>query len=439
MYYYRRCFSISFSRRGYPDYKTWLRNFICGSGPYSGAINWQDIGIPAYIAAERLSDIGVIYIEGQANPGNAEKAIIKVDRSPESRDALLALLKHEHAKGWDFSDSAFYQQKLITWLERRKTAIINKVCAIEDPQEKPAIYDWCLALQYLKAKIMGKPVDISTPLKAVISLFNEMPNESTIERPTQEWQGLISLVKNEKNNFDSGFQLLRLSANTTMGTIQRARSSNVYLFRTDELVVAAERLISLNWNINEILPENIEKNLLNNPAILLKKLYPRVKHVVEAEEKHIVDTIHKVEPYVGKLSQESLVDALSAIQNLFLLFFQYGIYVNSKLQERFEDISPIEETQKILLIISRLSETQKKDFIFRFSVYSANDIETISNLLKDFQEIERIAQKQQQNAEQQSKVTTGNTELDACAEVAAQEMAKRCEQLLAMEVDDAAG
>lgn len=423
----------------YPDYKTWLRNFICGSGPYSGAINWQDIGIPAYIAAERLSDIGVIYIEGQANPGNAEKAIIKVDRSPESRDALLALLKHEHAKGWDFSDSAFYQQKLITWLERRKTAIINKVCAIEDPQEKPAIYDWCLALQYLKAKIMGKPVDISTPLKAVISLFNEMPNESTIERPTQEWQGLISLVKNEKNNFDSGFQLLRLSANTTMGTIQRARSSNVYLFRTDELVVAAERLISLNWNINEILPENIEKNLLNNPAILLKKLYPRVKHVVEAEEKHIVDTIHKVEPYVGKLSQESLVDALSAIQNLFLLFFQYGIYVNSKLQERFEDISPIEETQKILLIISRLSETQKKDFIFRFSVYSANDIETISNLLKDFQEIERIAQKQQQNAEQQSKVTTGNTELDACAEVAAQEMAKRCEQLLAMEVDDAAG
>lgn len=422
----------------YPDYKTWLRNFICGNGPYSGAINWQDVGIPAYIAAERLSDIGVIYIEGQANSGNAARAIIKVDRSPESRDALLALVEHDHAKGWDFPGSAFYQQKLITWLERRKATIINKVCATEHGKEKPAIYDWCLALQYLKARIMGKSIDVSTPLQAVKSLFNEMPNESTAERPTQEWQGLISLVKSEKTNFDAGLQLLRLSANTTMGTIQRARSSNVFLFHTDELVAAAERLISLNWNINEILPENIEKNLLNNPAILLKKLYPRVKHVAEAEEKYITDTIHKVEPYVGKLSQESLLDALSAIQNLFLLFSQYGIPVDSKLRDKFADISPIDEAHKILSIISRLSETQKKDFIVQFSVYSANDIESVGNLLKDFQEIERIAQKQQQNAEQQVKVTTGNTELDACAEAAAQEMVNRCKQLLAMEVNDAA-
>ena len=422
-----------------PDYKTWLRNFICGSGPYSGAINWQDIGIPAYIAAERLSDIGVIYIEGQANPGNAEKAIIKVDRSPESRDALLALVEHEHAKGWDFSGSAFYQQKLITWLERRKTAIINKVCAIENDQEKPAIYDWCLALQYLKAKIIGKPVDVSTPLQAVKSLFNEIPNESTMERPTQEWQGLINLVKNEKSNFDAGLQLLRLSANTTMGTIQRARSGNVYLFHTDELVTAAEHLMACNWNISAILPGNIEKNLLNNPAILLKRLYPRIQHVVEAEEKHIVDTTHKIEPYVGQLSQECLVDALSAIQNLFLLFLQHGIPINSKLRDRFNDLSPMEETKKVLSILSYLSEIQKEDFISQFSVYSANDIETVDSLLKDFQEIERIAQKQEQSAEQQTKVTTGNTELDAYADAAMQEMAKRREQLLAMEVDDAAG
>lgn len=423
----------------FPDYKTWLRNFICGSGPYSGAINWQDIGIPAYIAAERLSDIGVIYIEGQANPGNAEKAIIKVDRSPESRDALLALVEHEHAKGWDFSGSAFYQQKLITWLERRKTAIINKVCAIENDQEKPAIYDWCLALQYLKAKIMGKPVDVSAPLQAVKSLFNEIPNESTMERPTQEWQGLINLVKNEKSNFDAGLQLLRLSANTTMGTIQRARSGNVYLFHTDELVTAAEHLMACNWNISAILPGNIEKNLLNNPAILLKRLYPRIQHVVEAEEKHIADSIHKIEPYVGQLSQECLVDALSAIQNLFLLFLQHGIPINSKLRDRFNDLSPMEETKKVLSILSYLSETQKEDFISQFSVYSANDIETVDSLLKDFQEIERIAQKQEQSAEQQTKVTTGNTKLDANADAAMQEMAKRREQLLTMEVDDAAG
>ena len=99
----------------------------------------------------------------------------------------------------------------------------------------------------------------------------------------------------------------------------------------------------------------------------------------------------------------------------------------------------MEETKKVLSILSYLSEIQKEDFISQFSVYSANDIETVDSLLKDFQEIERIAQKQEQSAEQQTKVTTGNTELDAYADAAMQEMAKRREQLLAMEVDDAAG
>jgi len=197
--------------------------------------------------------------------------------------------------------------------------------------------------------------------------------------------------------------------------------------------------MACNWNISAILPGNIEKNLLNNPAILLKRLYPRIQHVVEAEEKHIVDTTHKIEPYVGQLSQECLVDALSAIQNLFLLFLQHGIPINSKLRDRFNDLSPMEETKKVLSILSYLSEIQKEDFISQFSVYSANDIETVDSLLKDFQEIERIAQKQEQSAEQQTKVTTGNTELDAYADAAMQEMAKRREQLLAMEVDDAAG
>lgn len=88
------------------DYRGWLRTLVRGDSKQCGAINWQDIGIPAYIAEERLSDLGCYYIDDQSAPANIDKAIVYMDRSSESRDALMALNELNYAKGWDFEGAA---------------------------------------------------------------------------------------------------------------------------------------------------------------------------------------------------------------------------------------------------------------------------------------------------------------------------------------------
>ena len=105
------------------DYRGWLRTFIKGtdhpSSAQPGAIDWQDIGIPAYIAETRLSDLAGYYIDDQKTPTNRE-IIVFMDRSAESRDVLLALNEWNYAKGWEFEGAVYYQQRLITWLANHR-------------------------------------------------------------------------------------------------------------------------------------------------------------------------------------------------------------------------------------------------------------------------------------------------------------------------------
>lgn len=104
------------------DYRSWLRDLIKGAATQGGAINWQDIGIPAYIAEERLADLGVYFITDQSTPLNEEKAIVLMDRSTLSRDALLAALMNSNtAKCWDFEGAAIISKDLSHGLKVKKT------------------------------------------------------------------------------------------------------------------------------------------------------------------------------------------------------------------------------------------------------------------------------------------------------------------------------
>lgn len=152
------------------DYRNWLRTLFRGDAKQCGAVNWQDIGIPAYIADERLADLAAYYIDDQSQPANAEKAIVFMDRSAESRDALFALNELRYAKGWDFEGAAYYQQRLITWLERRKDEVIEKVIASKIDNQLPVL-EWCIALQYLKACILGHKIDMTSPVTILESLM----------------------------------------------------------------------------------------------------------------------------------------------------------------------------------------------------------------------------------------------------------------------------
>ena len=419
------------------DYRKMLQAFICGDKKACGAINWQDTGVPAYVALERLNDIGVFYIEGQDVNTGSDKALVTMDRSADSRDALIALIESKYHDGWAFESSAYYQQRIITWLERNRESIISKVMAYGKDGQGLPITDWCLALQYLKALIMGKEIDVSSPEKAVESLLVPFEKDDTIKRETKEWNDLIQFVLQNSAVFDGSLVLIQKSAATTMGAIQYSKeTSERKFYRGEELITAAERLINVNWDIEQSLPDSIPNNhLLYNPAALLKKLYPRIREVMNAEKAKIDSIEKKLADYIGEMDQGSILKALSSVQSLFVAFNANGVLGSSDLRKKYEE-PPVNIANNLLQVIGKLQKAGELTATEQLLVYSSNGISILANYLRDFQEIARIAEQERMKAETEIARTAVPQGLEEIVEAACRSTEELCDKVSIMEVYD---
>lgn len=417
------------------DYRGWLRTLIRGDSKQCGAINWQDIGIPAYIAEERLSDLGCYYIDDQSAPANVEKAIVYMDRSPESRDALMALNELNYAKGWDFEGTAYYQQRLITWLERRKSQIIEKVIATKQGERPLPVLEWCLAVQYLRACILGQKVDTSSPYLTIKSLFTDFQKDDNIKRDTREWNDMIQFVLNRKADFESALTLLKQASATTMGAVHFAVDPNTKsCFRTDELVVAIEKLMAADWDIEAELSGNIpQKHLLYNPATLLKSLYSGIKKAMAAETQEAAKVVGKLEDYIGELTQKNLMDSLAAIQDLFSVFSANGIIGSTDLRVKYEK-PPIETAKAVMGHIKLINDAASAPAVKQLTAYSGNSLHALYDFLRDIQMIAQKADQEGAKARKDIAATGSFADTEALSEAALASMEALYTQLEKMEV-----
>ncbi len=417
------------------DYRGWLRILVRGDSKQCGAINWQDIGVPAYIAEERLSDLGCYYIDDQSAPTNVDRAIVYMDRSSESRDALMALNELNYAKGWDFEGAAYYQQRLITWLERRKAKIIEKVTATKQGEDPLPVLEWCLAIQYLKACILGQKVDMSSPHAVIKSLFKDFKKDDSIKRDTSEWNEMIQFVLHHKTDFDSALTFLKQASATTMGAVHFAIDPNTKsCFRTDELVLAVERLMAADWDIEAKLPGSIpQKHLLYNPATLLKTLYPSVKKAIVADAQEAAKVVGKLEEYIGKLTQENLIDSLSAIQMLFNVFAENGIWGADELRVKYGK-PPIETAKAVIWHVNLINNVASASAVKQLSAYSGNSLNALYDFLRDIQTISQKADQEGAKARKDIAATGGFTGMEALSEAALTSMEALYAQLENMEV-----
>lgn len=417
------------------DYRGWLRTLIRGDSKQCGAISWQDIGIPAYIAEERLSDLGCYYIDDQSAPSNIDRAIVYMDRSSESRDALMALNELNYAKGWDFEGAAYYQQRLITWLERRKTRIIEKVTATKQGEESLPVLEWCLAIQYLKACILGQKVDTSSPYAVIKSLFKDFKKDDSIRRDTREWNEMIQFVLNRKADFDSALAFLKQASATTMGAVHFAVDpSTKSCFRTNELVVAVEKLMAVDWDIEAKLPNSIpQKHLLYNPATLLKALYTSVKKAMAADTQEATKVVGNLEDYVGELTQKNLIDALAAIQDLFSVFSANGIMGSTELRVKYEK-PPIETARSVMAHVKLINDAASVSAVKQLTAYSGNSLNALYGFLRDIQAIAQKADQEGAKARKDIAATGGFAGTEALSEAALASMKALYAQLENMEV-----
>ncbi len=418
-----------------PDYRDWLRTLICGSARQSGAINWQDIGVPAYVAKERLADLGSYYIEDQSSPINADRALVCLKRTVEGRDALLAINEMIYADGWDFEEAPYYQQRLITWLERNRRTIIENVTSTKPNEKQLPVLKWCLALQYLRAKILGKIISTDSPIALLSSLFEEVQQDDSIIRDTQEWKDLIRYVHNKEADFDSALTTLRRAAATTMGAIHfSVDSSTKSCFRTDELIVAIEELNGCNWDIEEELPTDIpSKHMLYNPAALLKSLYPKIQAAMDAESKYALSLMDDLSNFVGEINQSSLIDALSSIQDLFATFAANSIIGNNELRTKYEK-PPIDTAKTIISLVQDLDQAKSECPIKKLSAYSKNSSHAINVFLNDFRTIASKAKAEEEKAKKETKNAGGPSDFEEISNSVLVSLRDLCEELEGMEV-----
>lgn len=418
------------------DFRGYLRDLICGENQACGAIPWQDIGIPAYIVAERLT-LNSFYIEGQSSQPYDGKALIYFDRSADTRDVLLALTERNYAKGWDFESSVYYQQRLAVWLEKNKETIIQKVSA-SGPDETLPIFEWSLALQYLRAAAFGTEVDTSTPLAAVRSLFAPIPRNIDIIRPTKEWESLLQFINGQDAQFDSALRLLQKASATTMGSIQFSKdASNKKFYRANELITAARKLINCEWNIEDQLPEIPAENILYSPVILLKKLYPRIKAVVEAEQEQASEVLESIKGYTGELNDSNLLDVFSSIESLFSTFASAGILGNNDLSQRYSS-NHLERAHLVEKQAAVFSDMDDQNPVALFHAYSVNALSALRGLLIDLQRIEKLAQQETERARKAITSLGVPPEFEQMSEAAWMAMNELHQLLEELEVHDAA-
>ena len=377
------------------DYRKWMQLFLLGDRQTCGAIPWQDLGVPAYIAANRLSDMGVFYIEGQ-DSGDEKSSLVYVERSAESRDALFALLEAHYAGGWDFEGSVYYQQKLITWMERHKNKIISNVMAAETYESRLPILKWCLSLSYLKALILGIPLDMSSNISIAASLLSPINGDNKFTRETQEWNDLVSYVNGKKSDFEAALKLLRQSTSTVMGAVQSQRekdTGNSSFYRSEELFTAIDELQNENWNLKDTLTDIPEKHMLYNPAALLGNLYPRVQKVTDAEKVQYSEIITKLEDITGGLSVGTLTAVLSKIQEFFSTLSMNGVIGYSELRSKYE-APPKQNADKIVSLINTIDLDVPYNSVQYLAKFSGNALHELSDYLRDFQRIAQAADKE---------------------------------------------
>lgn len=425
------------------DYRGWLRTFIKGtdhpSSAQPGAIDWQDIGIPAYIAEARLSDLAGYYIDDQKTPTNRE-IIVFMDRSAESRDVLLALNEWNYAKGWEFEGAVYYQQRLITWLERRKTQIVEKVTATKTGEPNVPVLEWCLTLQYLKSCILGHKVNTESIYTTVTSLFDKFNKDDMIVRETSEWNDLIQFVQHKEAEFDSALKFLRRGAGTTMGGVRISANADVKsCYRADELICIVEKLTAANWDIESEIPEELPANhMLFNHAALLKMLYSKIKKVMNADTERVSSVLNNLTWYVGELNQNNLVETLSSIQKLFATFAANSIMGSNDLRTKYEK-PPIETANDILKHIKLLVDVSSCSAVTQLTAYTGNSLHRLANFQRDLQTIALKAEQEENKARMDIAKMGGFDNLEDLSEAARASMEALCERLEAMEVyNDAA-
>lgn len=302
------------------DYNLWLKDFIVQ------AIPWQDEGYPAYFVQKRLlgRKSGLVYIEGasieekEKKEEKKAKAIIVLRREPEARTVLKALVFFNFYKNWSFENAAYYQLTLVSWLEKNKHNIKDKVFAQVPERDTDKIIKWCMAFEFVRRVLLRHKSCRYTDIELIKYLLKTVDVEDKGTQLNEVWSDVQIFLKNNKAANNDLHEYLVQGANTTMAVVGERNSSqsNVKVYRTSELQSFLNYLISKNWDLKDEL-KNYSCGLLEDIGGALSVLYSKANAVLKKEIDLAKSILNRFDRIIGlNLNNESIIDLFKEI-NVF--------------------------------------------------------------------------------------------------------------------------
>jgi hypothetical protein len=367
-----------------------LRDFLATS------INWQMEGVPAYFAGAKLSNTRYIYIEGQRQQStDRDKAIIAIDRDFTGYNVLRALCHWRfNNRSWDFKDFAYFQFKLIDWLESRKATIVSQVRG--EPESNP---EWTLlcsmALEYLRLGLMGYLEWQEEDAAVLKKLFTKGNQNAFISRnnKNEAWSRAQSNLSNKTDLLEKNKELLIMLPNSQMGRVTDIRDSK-FLFHREKIDRAYENLRNIDWDASTILPDKpiVREELQNSAARMLQSLLPNIKIVLSEEKKKAARILKQLKEYLGDdLSESSWVDISREMADfLYALNNTYHINYQAILRTNAEQIEQVAE--KMAAVCIQMEQIiESNNFSSELSFFSPDPCKDLENIINTMGEIKTLA------------------------------------------------
>mgnify|MGYP000937373412 CR=1 FL=1 len=372
------------------------------------AINWQSLGVPAYLVSNELRTSRSIYIEGQSQRGlSKEQALIVITRE-EGYELLIALCHWRYPeRTWKFEEGPYMQYQAISWLEKVKPMLVNKLMGLptHTPEE---IMEWSLSLEYLRLAINGHLNSQMTDKNLLYKIFNKEVTKSTSRcvRTDQLWNRLQERTNiSKKNVYETNLKLLEEFYQPIMGSI--LQSSKAIFYDREKIDSVFAKIDFHNMDTSELL--NRDTSDLSGPRKEtieeLKIVLPQLINAIDQDVKEYKDVISKLRDKLGnELNEQTWSNASKAGRDFLNTISFYGLYVDNKYQILLSKMN--NDRKELSRIASFTNELDDATFHEKVLFFSENPNKSLVEVFSLLESIEKEAlekKKTEQNKLEQLK------------------------------------
>lgn len=372
------------------DYNKWVASFVVQ------AIPWQDEGFPGDFVTKRYRSGNFVAIEDSRLDMDTNKAIVIIERSPESRTVLMGLTLFDFYKNWDFEDAAYYQLVLINWLEKNKQIFIDRLFGKTVGTTEHPILTWCLAVEYLQRLLYGEKLQFLPDEELLRQLVIGKSNVRNDRRLNSDWNDVLTFLSNQTSVKGVINNYLTAGSNTIMGIVGERAAGGVPFYRTRELLNSVNHLKVKKWDICDELKGG-ESEPYENVRKHLKSLYAKIYTVIESEKKLAETALKNFENLIGeKPSEEDYMDVVAEIQKFYVTCHTAHESYTTELKMKF-DGEPQEQAQIAIGYYQNLKEKlENADTIELLQFFSQRPVEKMQSIIDALNSVEDFAKKQKE-------------------------------------------